>query len=69
MAIQGQPFVTFQPTHKEKGKLEAYCKATRRSKTDVLRELIRSLPDYRLQVTETSEATVKATTEASNVKN
>lgn len=35
--------VFFRLTEEELTKLDAYCKATSRSKSDVLRELIRSL--------------------------
>lgn len=45
MPKQGLPYINFQPTQAERDKLEAYCKATSRTKTEVLRELIRSLPN------------------------
>ena len=41
--------VFFQPTYSEKDILDAYCAVVGRSKTDVLREYIRTLPDYRTQ--------------------
>ena len=45
MPKQGLPYINFQPTQAERDKLEAYCKATSRTKTEVMRELIRSLPE------------------------
>ena len=58
--------VFFQPSYAEKGILDAYCEVVGRSKTDVLREYIRTLPDYRSQVTEASEATAQTSAEVSN---
>lgn len=39
--------MTFNLSSQEVEHLEAYCEYVARSKTDVLRELIRSLPDVR----------------------
>ena len=37
--------ITFQATPEEKEQLQAYCDAHQRSQTEILRELIRSLPN------------------------
>lgn len=47
MPRKKQPFVNFQPSDEEKEILEAFCKAQDHTKTRVLRDLIRTLPDYR----------------------
>lgn len=47
MPRKNQPTVIFQPTQDEKDRLDAYCDAQQRSMTAVLRDLIRTLPDYR----------------------
>lgn len=47
MPRKNQPTIIFQPIQEERDRLEAYCKAQQRSMTEVLRELIRTLPDYR----------------------
>lgn len=39
-------WITFKVSTMEMAALEAYCQQTQRTKTDVLRELIRSLPTY-----------------------
>jgi molybdopterin-binding protein len=39
-----QGWITFQLPEAERQLLESYCDRTQRSKTDVLRELVRSLP-------------------------
>ena len=42
--------VNFNVTLPEKAHLEAYCTATGRTQTDVLREAIRNLPEVPAQV-------------------
>lgn len=42
--------IFFRLPQSEKDKLEAYCEATGREKTDVLREAIRALPEVPAQV-------------------
>ncbi|OKH21786.1 molybdenum-pterin-binding domain-containing protein [Chroogloeocystis siderophila 5.2 s.c.1] len=39
-------WITFKVSEMEMSALEAYCQRTERTKTDVLRELIRKLPTY-----------------------
>jgi hypothetical protein len=39
-------WITFKVSELEMRALEAYCTQTQRTKTDVLRELIRKLPTY-----------------------
>lgn len=39
-------WITFKVSEMEMIALEAYCQRTERTKTDVLRELIRKLPTY-----------------------
>lgn len=56
--------IFFQPSYIEKDVLEAYCKHHQRSKSDVLREFIRTLPDYRSQVTEKENAPLEVTADA-----
>lgn len=43
MPRKNQGWVTFQATPEERQLLDAYCQRTQRSKTEVLRELIRTL--------------------------
>lgn len=45
-----QPYINFQPTLEEKEILEAFCKAHQQTKTAVLRDLIKNLPDCRLDL-------------------
>jgi len=39
-------WITFKVSELEMRALEAYCTQTQRTKTDVLRELVRKLPTY-----------------------
>lgn len=39
-------WITFKVSELEMRAIEAYCNQTQRTKTDVLRELIRKLPTY-----------------------
>ncbi|HEY9740063.1 MAG TPA: hypothetical protein V6C90_06190 [Coleofasciculaceae cyanobacterium] len=43
MPRKNQPTVVFQPSQEELQLLDDYCKSSNRSRTDVLRELIRTL--------------------------
>lgn len=43
MPKSNKPWITFHPTEDEKAILDAYCYDTRQTKTDVLRQFIRSL--------------------------
>lgn len=43
MPRKNQPTVVFQPSQEELKLLDDYCKSSNRSRTDVLRELIRTL--------------------------
>ncbi|HEY9826113.1 MAG TPA: hypothetical protein V6D19_11735 [Stenomitos sp.] len=45
---EGQKFITFKVSLLELEALETYCDKTERTKTDVLRELIRSLETFSL---------------------
>ncbi|NJL48799.1 MAG: TOBE domain-containing protein [Leptolyngbyaceae cyanobacterium SM2_5_2] len=44
MPRKDQGWITFQASAEEREILEAYCQQTHRSKTEVLRELVRNLP-------------------------
>jgi hypothetical protein len=46
---QQKQWITFKTSTLEMEALEAYCQQTQRTKTDVLRELIRKLETYRLR--------------------
>jgi hypothetical protein len=43
MPRKEQGWITFQASNEERTLLERYCRETQRTKTEVLRELIRSL--------------------------
>lgn len=43
MPRKEQGWITFQSTEEERKLLEEYCQQTRRTKTEILRELVRSL--------------------------
>ncbi|PSN12004.1 transporter [filamentous cyanobacterium CCT1] len=43
MPRKSQGWITFQASEEERTILDSYCQRTQRSKTDVLRELVRSL--------------------------
>lgn len=43
MPIKKQGWITFQSSEDERNLLEQYCQESQRSKTEVLRELVRSL--------------------------
>jgi hypothetical protein len=45
---QKKQWITFKVSALEMEALEAYCQQTQRTKTDVLRELIRTLETYKL---------------------
>jgi hypothetical protein len=44
---QKKQWITFKVSEVEMRAIEAYCRQTQRTKTDVLREFIRGLPTYR----------------------
>ncbi|WP_289501556.1 molybdenum-pterin-binding domain-containing protein [Gloeocapsopsis sp. IPPAS B-1203] len=46
MSNKQKQWITFKVSEMEMSALEAYCQRTERTKTDVLRELIRKLPTY-----------------------
>lgn len=52
MPRKNQPSIMFQPSEEELAILESYCKANRHSKTRVLRDLLRTLPDLRSEATQ-----------------
>jgi hypothetical protein len=43
---QKKQWITFRVSHLEMRAIEAYCLQTKRTKTDVLREMLRKLPTY-----------------------
>jgi molybdopterin-binding protein len=45
MPRKEQGWITFQSTEEERKLLEEHCRQTRRTKTEILRELVRSLGD------------------------
>lgn len=47
---QQKQWITFKTSALEMEALEAYCQQTQRTKTDVLRELIRKLDTYRVSL-------------------
>jgi len=49
MPRKDQGWITFQLPEAERQRLEAYCEQTQRSKTDVLRELVRTLDQPRVE--------------------
>jgi hypothetical protein len=54
MPRKEQGWITFQASDEEKQLLELYCQQTQRTKTEVLRELLRSL---KRRVRDSAEAT------------
>ena len=48
VAKQQKQWITFKTSDLEMEALESYCQQTQRTKTDVLRELIRKLETYHL---------------------
>lgn len=46
MVEQQKKWITFRVSAQEMRAIEAYCSETSRTKTDVIRELIRKLPTY-----------------------
>lgn len=49
MPRANSPFLTFQPNQEELEILDKYCKQVQRSKTEVLRELVRNLKSQILE--------------------
>jgi molybdopterin-binding protein len=46
MPRKSQGWITFQASEEERKILDGYCQRTQRSKTDILRELVRSLEQH-----------------------
>lgn len=46
MTTQKKQWITFEISELEMQALEIYCQQTQRTKTDVLRESLRKLPNY-----------------------
>lgn len=46
VSTKKKQWITFKVSDLEMVALESYCQQTQRTKTDVLRELIRNLPTY-----------------------
>lgn len=46
VSTKKKQWITFKVSELEMQALEAYCQQTQRTKTDVLRDLIRGLPTY-----------------------
>lgn len=51
-------WITFKVSELEMNALEAYCQQTQRTKTDVLRELIRRLPTYTNSINHSNNSTI-----------
>jgi len=46
MSVKQKQWITFKVSESEMRAIEAYCQQMKRTKTDVLREMIRKLPTY-----------------------
>ena len=59
MPRKNQGWITFQTSAEERQILEAYCQQTQRSKTEILRELVRSLATSSQAQEQTTEAALE----------
>ncbi|XWK91198.1 MAG: TOBE domain-containing protein [Phormidium sp.] len=59
MPRKEQGWITFQSSEEERNLLEQYCQESQRSKTEVLRELVRSLTQNWQKVSENSSSVTK----------
>jgi molybdopterin-binding protein len=60
MPRKNQGWITFQASPEEREILEAYCQQTQRSKTEVLRELVRCLESYQPTSSQATQAPATA---------
>ncbi|MTJ47834.1 molybdopterin-binding protein [Dolichospermum sp. UHCC 0259] len=68
MPRKDQGWVTFQTSEEERKILEEFCQSSQRTKTEILRELVRGLKQYSTQIESLSTSQAQVETKNKNIE-